>query len=51
MKGSIDRLYSIGQQLTSLEEQKRLAIEQEDFDSAKMLKVRISELRNSAMIP
>ena len=41
LKDTIDRLNSIGQQLTTLEEQKRLAINSEDFDAAKGLKIQI----------
>jgi|TARA_B110001450_G_C17552877_1_gene453404 hypothetical protein len=35
IKDTIDRLNSIGKQLTTLEAHKRQAIENEDFDSAK----------------
>jgi len=51
LKETIDRLSSIGQQLTDLEEQKRLAIHNEDFDAAKHLKLQIDGLRQSAYHP
>jgi centrosomal protein CEP104 len=51
IKDTIDRLNSIGQQLTTLEEQKRLAISSEDFDAAKGLKIQIESLRQSAFHP
>ena len=50
-KETIDRLHSIGQELTHLETQKKQAIESEDFDQAKVLKMRIQELRQGAYAP
>ena len=47
-KETIDRLHAIGQELTHLEAQKKQAIESEDFDQAKILKMRIQELRQGA---
>jgi len=38
LKDSIERLKSIGSEITSLEDQKRIAINNEDFDAAKILK-------------
>ena len=49
LKDSIERLKSIGSEITSLEDQKRIAIQNEDFDAAKTLKRQIEQLRGSAM--
>lgn len=45
IKETINRLQGIGTQLTKLEEQKRLAVQNEDFDMAKQLKFQIDQLR------
>lgn len=45
MKEVIDKLKVAGSQLMQLETQKKMAIEQEDFDSAKILKYEIDRIR------
>ena len=51
IKETITRLSAIGQQLTTLERNKRMAIENEDFDAAKNIKMQIEALRQSAYHP
>ena len=41
IKDSIDRLKSVSQQLIQLEERKTIAIKNDDFDAAKMLKYEV----------
>jgi len=48
IKDIIDKLKSIGKQLSALEQKKRLAIENEDYESAKILKAEIERMRSSA---
>lgn len=40
LKGSIDRLKVVGQRIAQLEARKRAAVEKEDYDTAKAIKVR-----------
>lgn len=51
IKDTINRLQSIGHELTKLEQQKRQAINNEDFDTAKQLKMQIEQLKASAFNP
>lgn len=51
IKDTINRLQSIGHELTKLEHQKRLAIQNEDFDAAKQLKTQLEALKASAFDP
>ena len=45
----IDKLKVAGSQLLQMEAQKKMAIDNEDFDSAKVLKYEIDRLRSLAM--
>ena len=47
IKDIMDKLKSVGKQLSALEQQKRLAIQNEDYESAKIIKVEIDRLRTS----
>ena len=51
IKDTVDRLKSIGIELTKLEDQKKRAVQNEDFDAAKKLKMQIELLRQSAFHP
>lgn len=48
LKDAVDKLLMAGSQIIQLEMQKKLAIENEDFDSAKILKFEIERMRNLA---
>lgn len=47
MKEAIDRLKQIGIQLRQLEERKIIAIREEDYDGARIIKSEIDRLRNA----
>jgi len=51
IKDTINRLMSIGTELTKLENEKQQAVANEDFDVAKQLKMQIDQLKASAFNP
>lgn len=47
IKEAVERLKQIGIQLRTLEERKSVAIQNEDYDSAGIIKAEIEKLRNA----
>lgn len=47
LKEAIERLKQIGMQLRQLDERKNVAIQNEDYDSANIIKIEIDKLRNA----
>jgi hypothetical protein len=49
VKGAIERLREQGRYLQRLHEMKRVAVEQEDYEVAKRIKMRIDEFREASV--
>jgi len=45
LKETIDRLKSISTHISQLEERKRIAIQNEDYDAAKIIKIEIEKMK------
>lgn len=48
LKSSMDRLKAIGSHLSQLEERKRMATMNEDYDAAKILKEEMTKIRQAS---
>ncbi len=51
IKDTIDRLKIVSTQISQLEERKTIAIKNEDYDAAKIIKVEIEKLKYAVMNP
>jgi len=51
LKDTIERLRSISTHISQLEERKRIAIRNEDYDAAKIIKIEIEKMKQSVMYP
>lgn len=51
IKDTIDRLKIVSTQISQLEERKGIAIKNEDYDAAKIIKVEIEKLKYAVMNP
>ena len=49
LREQIERLKSVGMQLSSLDAQKQLAVQAENFDQAKRIKLEMDQIRQSAL--
>lgn len=51
LKDTIERLKMVSGHISQLEERKRIAIQNEDYEAAKVIKVEIEKLKSSVMYP
>lgn len=51
LKETIERLKTVAGHISNLEERKRLAIQSEDYEAAKVIKIEIEKLKQSVMYP
>jgi len=51
IKDTIDRLKVVSTQISQLEERKAIAIKNEDYDAAKIIKLEIEKLKYAVMNP
>jgi len=51
LKDTIERLKTVSGHIAQFEERKRIAIQNEDYESAKMIKMEIEKLKQSVMYP
>lgn len=51
IKDGIEKMRAVGVHITQLEERKRLATNNEDYDAAKVIKNEIDKLRQAAFNP
>lgn len=51
IKDTIDRLKTVSTQISQLEERKTMAIRNEDYDAAKIIKLEIEKLKAAVMYP